>query len=73
MMRVDTAWDSIAALCQQEVAGKLGKRLVLKHRNGRIWLAVVCYWESRVCRSLILEALPGVRQNSSCAKTEQSP
>ena len=73
MMRVDTAWDSIAALRQEEVVGELGKCLILKHRNGRIWLAVVCYWKRRVCRSLILEALTGVRQNRSCVETEQSP
>ena len=72
-MRVDTAGNSIAVLCQQEVAGKLGKCLILKHRDGRIWLAVICYWKSGVCRSLVLKALTGMRQNSSCAKTEQSP
>ena len=73
MMRVDTAWDIIAALCEQEVAGELGKCLILKHRNGRIWLAVVCCRKGGVCRSFILEALTEMRQNSSCVETEQSP
>ena len=57
MMCVDTTWDGVAALPQQEVAGELGKSLILKDRNGRIWSAVICYWKGVVHRRLILQAL----------------